>query len=170
MYEEKEIKYKKRKKETFKLQKQSKRKKTDFFNKIDWKQLSIKLIILILFMILIIFIISRISKNSKEKDTIINQNINTIITKTIKFYNNQNLPHNVGDSTSLLLDEMVQKNIIEVMKDKQGKTCDLNNSYIIITKITEQDYRLKVYLTCPKENKTIEKNINCAEECIIKNS
>lgn len=170
MYEEKEIKYKKRKKEPVQKQKKEKKNSPELIEKINWKQLIIKLLILVLVMILIIFIISRVSKNNKEKDFVINNNLNTIINGTIDYYSKQNLPNNIGDSTSLLLDEMIQKELINPLLDKQEKECDSKNSYIIITKIAEKEYRLKVYLTCPKESKAIEKIISCEEECKIKNS
>ena len=79
MYEEKEIKYKKRKKEKNKFPKSRKNTTPEFIKKINWQQLIIKLLILIMVMILIIFTISRISKNNKEKNTTLNQNLNKII-------------------------------------------------------------------------------------------
>lgn len=170
MYEEKEIKYKKRKKEKNKNPKSKKSTTPEFIKKINWQQLIIKLLILLMVMILIIFTISRISKNNKEKNTTINKNLNEIIEGTLKLYNNQNLPHNIGDSTSLLLDEMLQKEIISPIKDSQKKACDFTNSYIIITKIAKEEYRLKIYLTCPSESKAIERAINCTTECQIENS
>lgn len=170
MYEEKEIKYKKRKKEKvkFNFPKIEKKNTPDIFNKINWKQLFFKLFLLVVVMILIIFVISRISKNSKENDLVINNNLDKITNAAISFYTYETLPHNVGDSTSLLLDEMIKKNLIDIIEDKQGNVCNTLDSYIIITKTTEEEYRLKIYLSCPKEEKTIEKDLICTTNCQIK--
>ena len=171
MYEEKEIKYKKRKPEkrkNFNLKKEVKIQTPNFINNINWKQLFIKLCILIIIMVLIIFIISRINKNNKEKNLILNNNINTLIESTLAYYNDENLPQNDGDSTSMLLDEMIKKKIVNEIKDKNNKECSHTDSYIIITKTNSDNYQLKVHLSCSKENITLEKELICTKDCRIK--
>ena len=185
MYEEKEIKYKKRKKEKRYKPKSQKRfttnskkpitipnlnlKTPDFIYKINWKQLFIRLITLILIMIILIFTISRINKNHQEKNKIINENMNKVIEATLQYYTKENVPHNIGDSTSLLLEEMINKKLIDPVIDKNGMECNTVNSYIILTKTTDKEYRLKAYLNCPKEDKTEEIIITCENKC-TKNS
>lgn len=171
MYEEKEIKFKKiknRKKKNFNLPKNHKINLPKIKMDINWKQLFTRLFILLLVMILIIFIISRINKNNQQKDLIINNNIEKIINASLKYYKKDNLPKNIGDSSSLLLNEMVEKKLITDIKDKNNNKCNASNSYIIINKIKETDYRLKIYLSCPKEEKTIEKDLICDYSCQIK--
>ncbi len=177
MYEEKEIKYKKRKIPKIKKKKkkakffntpETTKKKNQFFAKIDFKKIIIRLLILVLVMILIIFIISRVNKNYQNKNKVITDNMNSIVDATFKLYNKDNLPKNIGDSTSLLLEEMLDKELITPLKDKNNKECDLVSSYLIITKIDTNDYRLKIYLSCPSESKIKEIMITCNEnECLL---
>ena len=179
MYEEKEIKYKKRKikrtkhknnkqKTQFFSKPKIKISKPDFFQKIDLKVLLIRLLVLLVIMITIIFIISRLNKNFKERNVIINSNINEIKIAALKFYNKNNLPQNIGDSTSLILDEMVDKNLINKLTDKKDKTCNFLNSYVIVTKTDIDNYRLKIYLTCPSEEKLTEFELICHDSCETK--
>lgn len=168
MYEEKEIKYKKRKR----IKRINKRKpiirSNSFLNKINFKMLLLKLVILIIVMVLIIFTISRINKYNKDKTTAFNNNINEITTAALTLFDNEIQLKNVGDSTSILLDEMKNNNILNELKDKDGASCDYKNSYIIITKTKQNEYSLKIYLKCNKEDKTTELTIACNEKCQIK--
>ena len=178
MYEEKEIKYKKRRKEKvkhknknrFQLQQPKKRNKPDFLDKINWKALFLKLFILFIIMIFIIFIISRINKNVTEKNKVLNDNMNKIINAALLFYNDKNLPNNIGDSTSQILDELMKNNYLEPIKDQNNKECIATNSYVIVTKLNKKEYKLKAYLSCEKQNKTKIVTITCSKNCQIKNS
>lgn len=187
MYEEKQIKFKKTKNNTkkeskktksllkfekdiiFKKSAKSEIKLPSFFNNIKWKEMIFKLIALIFIMLLITFIISRINQNDNKDDEVwLENNINTIIDKMVNFYNSTNIPHNIGDSTSLILDELINQNVLDSIKDNKNKNCYTQNSYVILTKISDIDYRLKVYLTCQKENKTQEIELTCFDKCQIK--
>jgi len=170
MYEEKEIKYKKRKtnKKNYKTKKTINIKIPNFVSKINWKQLLIRLLTLIIIMILIIFVISRINKNHQEKNIILNKNIDKIINATLKIYNSENLPYNIGDSSSLILEEIINQKLIKEIKDKNNKSCNTLDSYIIITKTTTKEFHLKVYLKCKNEETTIEKDLTCENTCILK--
>ena len=174
MYEEKEIKYKKRKKEKKTKPKNNnfnfikKQKATTKLPKIQWHNILIKLITLLIIMILIIFIISRINKSNEEKNKIFNNNINTIIDATIKFYSANNLPHNVGDSTSLILEEMLEKKLIDHLEENKENTYDTKDSYIILTKVSNDTYHLKIYLSGNNQKKYIENDLICNEKCHIK--
>lgn len=182
MYEEKEIKYKKRKVTKSKETKKKTKKKNVNFEKlskikiklptfsenIKWKEIIIKLSVLILVMLLITFIISRINKSNIENSKVLDSNINNIKNAMINFYNPSNLPHNIGDSNSLILDELIEKEVIKEIKDSKNKSCDSLNSYVIITKTDDIDYRLKIYLSCKKEEKTKEYDLICFDTCQIK--
>jgi hypothetical protein len=177
MYEEKEINYKKvkkeKKKKIKKAQKKSffkkhKNKKNSFLSKINWQQLITRLLILIIVMMLIIFTISRISKHNKKENANINNNLELILNATLNMYNKDNLPQNIGDSSSILLDEMINNNLISEILDDDNNSCDKIESYIIITKNKTDEYRLKIHLKCPKKEKTTEKIITCQESCKVK--
>lgn len=208
MYEEKEIQYKKRKKEkapkekrTKNLAKKEKEKKIDkkkntnvkkvitkktpsikkrkikkkcltlppILTEIDYKLLFFKLLILLLMMMLIIFTTARIKKHQEKQNEILNANINTITNATLEYYEKNSLPINVGDSSSFLLEEMKNLNLIQETKDEENKFCNYLDSYIILTKTANMEYRLKIYLKCPSKEKTVEEKIICqGNHCTIK--
>ncbi len=174
MYEEKEIKYKKRKKEKNKsktVKQHKERKPIDLkkriynsypvLERIDWKQLFKKLAILLIVIILIIFTISRINKHYKNQNSTFNNNLDKLIMGTLTYYQNNALPKNVGDSSSLVLEEMINLKFIDEIKDDNNKYCDYLNSYIILTKASVEEYRLKIYLKCPDKEKIKEEKMIC---------
>lgn len=184
MYEEKEIKYKKRKKQlsskkaeirnkvkNIKWQEKKKEILTipPILTNIDYKLLFFKIFILLLAMMLIIFTIARIKKHNEMQNTTLNTNINQISEATIQYYKNNPLPINIGDSSSFILEEMKNLNLIEEIKDEEHKFCNYIDSYIIFTKISNAEYRLKIYLKCPSKEKMGEEKIICQENnCNIK--
>lgn len=189
MYEEKEIKFKKvkrqkkKKKESKKKESKKKEKKTILITKekekrnrpqinipntIDIKKIMLRLFTLVIVMMGIIFIISRIGKHNDQKNSTFTNNINEIINTTLTNYKQGQLPINIGDSTSFLLEELAEKNKMNDIKDKDGKSCDYINSYIILTKTKEKEYRLKVFLKCSDQEKTTEKILTCEDTCTIK--
>lgn len=205
MYEEKEIKYKKRKKEKIQKEKmetkrkeqpkkeemkknnktkkeavKKKNKKTNkkkknnsalllLIKKINWKLLAIKLILLFMSMMLVIFTISRIKKHHEKQNETFNNNISIISEASLEYFSHNPLPKNIGDSTSFILEEMKNLNLISEIKNEDNKFCNYLDSYIILTKTTNEEYRLKIYLKCPDKNKTIEEKMVCTENnCSIK--
>lgn len=203
MYDEKEIKYKKRKKEKIpkeemkikrkkqpkneekrinnktkvikkETKKTNKKKKNNsalllLLKKINWKSLALKLILLFISMILVIFTISRIKKHHEKQNETFNNNISIISNASLEYFNNNPLPKNIGDSTSFILEEMKNLNLITEIKNDENKFCNYLDSYIILTKMTNEEYRLKIYLKCPDKNKTIEEKMICSENsCTIK--
>ena len=178
MYEEKEIKFKKRKSPQLINKKITKNKKKSlpkiniklpsFLNNIKWKELIVKLGILIIVMLLITFVISRINKNNIKNKQFLENKVKTITTSMIDYYNPNNLPHLIGDSTSLVLEELINQKVLNPIKNYKNEKCDLQNSYIIITKITDIEYRLKIYLICQKEEITKETELICFDSCQIK--
>lgn len=213
MYEEKEIKYKKRKKEKLprkkveikkkntpkkeekskpkkdikiknkntstkkevkkpRQKKKAKKKESTFLlliSKINWKLLVMKLILLFIGMILVIFTISRIKKHHEKQNETFTNNISIISNATLEYFGNNPLPKNIGDSTSFILEEMKNLDLISEIKNEDNKFCNYLDSYIILTKTTEEEYRLKIYLKCPDKNKTVEEKMICTENnCSIK--
>lgn len=219
MYEEKEIKYKKRKKENIpkkqtnknmeskkvnkdntknikqkntkvaqskkvsnkkKSNTKKKKKKTikkkniqfvlpPILKKINWKELLLKLLALLLIMMLLIFTISRIKKHQEQKNANFNNNISIISNATLNYFQENSLPKNIGDSFSFILEEMKNLELINDIKDDDNRFCNYLDSYIILTKTTSEEYRLKIYLKCPNKAKTVEEKFICNDKnCFIK--
>lgn len=217
MYEEKEIKYKKRKKENIpkkktnknieskkvdkdntknikqkntkvtqskkvsnKKKSNTKKKKTikkkniqfvlpPILKKINWKELLLKLLALLFIMMLLIFTISRIKKHQEQKNANFNNNISIISNATLNYFQENSLPKNIGDSFSFILEEMKNLELISDIKDNDNRFCNYLDSYIILTKTTSEEYRLKIYLKCPNKAKAVEEKFICNDKnCFIK--
>ncbi len=132
--------------------------------KIDYKLLLLKLFILFLVMIIITFTTARLKKHHEKQNEMINNNLNIIATATKKYYENNLLPINIGDSTSFILEEMKNLELIDEIKDENNKYCNYLDSYIIITKIENNTYRLKIYLKCPSKEKILDEILICQEK------
>lgn len=174
MYDENEIKYHKSKRKKILNKKTSinnksknNRMKINFNNKIDWKSIFSKLLVLFIIMILILFIIKGISNNINDENLVINRNIDYIINNSVNYFNNQTVV-NIGDSKSLSLEEAHNEHIIDNIIDKNNTSCDMVSSYILFTKIKTNEYRLKVYLKCESDDIMLEKDVICESNCQIK--
>ncbi len=129
------------------------------------RDILLKAIVVIIFIILIIFIISKLtapnnSKSAKEDsnyDKVFNQNIALMETAAYTYFTKDKLPTEVGDVSELTLREMINSNLLEAFTDADGKACNVTESYIRLTKNTD-DYTLRVNLVCDqKEDYTLTK-------------
>lgn len=93
-------------------------------------------------------------------------NINSMKDAAETYFTNERLPKNVGDKVKLTLKEMQDMNLVLPFIDRYGKECDLNNSYVEITK-TETEYELKVNLVCSKEESFIIEHLGCTDKCNV---
>ncbi len=177
MYEEKKKNIRKEKNRKNKYQKKNIERKFPKFEisndsilkKIEWKRLGIKLGILFFVMLLLIFVVSRLNKYQENENETFNKNIERITKATAEYYKSNPLPKNIGDSVSLVIKEMIEIKLIDEIKNNQEKTCNQENSYIIVTKIATEEFDLKIYLECPDKKKVVEKKIVCKEaNCTIK--
>ena len=129
--------------------------------KINWLGLLLKIILLILLILAIYFIYRGISyKGFFTKDLTdeeFNYNINNMKDKASDYFND-NLPNKVGNSKTLTLKQMIDNKLINDFT-KNGKLCSLNESYVKVTKKTESNYSLKVYLSCNNKNDYLESSL-----------
>lgn len=189
MYEEKNIKWKKsqegknkkkgkalsnksQKNEKISLKKVVKEKSIIpfIFKEINYKQLGYKLLLLLFIMNLLIFTISRIKKYHVLENENFYTNADYLLKTSLKYFQENQFPQNVGDSASFLLEEMRNLNLIEDIKDKDQKFCNYLDSYILLTKTALKEYRMKIHLKCQKKEYFLEKNIICSNhECSILN-
>ena len=93
-------------------------------------------------------------------DRIFNENLMSMKEAAQSYYTTERLPQKVGDSTKITLREMLDKKIILPFKDKNGKQCDLDASYVQITK-NENEYVMKVNLKCGDEENYLLTYMGC---------
>ena len=130
------------------------------------RDILLKAIIVIIFIILIIFIITRLTTpNNSNNSTKTNSNYDKVFSENLKamedaaysYYTKDKLPKEVGDINELTLREMINSNLLDAFTDADGKSCDVNASYIRLTK-NENDYTLRVNLKCnEKEDYSLTK-------------
>ena len=82
------------------------------------------------------------------------------------YFTTDKLPSTAGESVKLTLAEMESLNLILPFVDKDGKSCDKNNSYVSITKLDgDLGYELKTNLVCGKESSFTTKTLGCHVYC-----
>lgn len=78
-------------------------------------------------------------------------NINLMKEAGFEYFVGNNLPDKIGESNKITLDDMVNANLLLDFKDEAGNTCNKEESYIKVTKSLDNEYSMKVFLSC-KEN------------------
>lgn len=130
----------------------------------------LKLILIILFILLIVWIIPKTmntvnSDSTTGKEQIFNENLKTIKDAATGYFTTERLPKSVGSSVTLTLQEMYDKKLVTEIKDKNNKACAVNDSYVTLTK-EDNEYVMKVNLSCEKEEDYILVHLGCYSYCI----
>ena len=125
------------------------------------------LIVVIIFLIIWLFPTKKYVKNliDQKLGTTVNQtfnnNIETMKNAALNYYNGDRLPNKNGETRTLTLKEMLDKNLLVSFTDSNGKKCNLEKSYVKVTK-KDEDYSLKVNLVCTDKKAYINSYINGA--------
>ena len=82
----------------------------------------------------------------------------------ISYYTDERLPQEVGKSETMTLSDMIGKKIIVPLVDKNNKACDVEKSYVKITK-TDDEYILKVNLKDSEKEDYILVHLGCYTYC-----
>lgn len=123
---------------------------------LNWGSLVLKLLFVIIIIGLVIFLIAKlVKKNSNDMlaidDEVFITNINNMKETAFEYFTTSKLPKATGQSTKVTLEELVnQKAIIDFTNN--GEACNLSDSYIQATKMADNNYALKVNLTCQDRN------------------
>ena len=108
---------------------------------------------------------SYLSDNEQIVDTIFNYNVQTMKEAAIGYYTTSRLPINIGDTDIMTLRDMLSEKLILSFLDSNNKQCDLDNSYVQITKQADE-YVLKVNLVCPaSKSDYILVHLGCYDYC-----
>ena len=97
-------------------------------------------------------------------DEIFANNVARMKDAAIGYFTNERMPKTVGESKKLTLGQMYDLHLVLKMKDKDGKPCDTEKSYVEMTKYTEE-YRLKVNLSCGNQEDYIIVYLGCYNYC-----
>ena len=79
--------------------------------------------------------------------------------ETAKNYFANDLPEEVGDSVQMTLKEMYELDLIDKLT-YEGVACDKDDSYILITKINDTEYKVKSNLVCGDSEDNITEKVD----------
>ncbi|MBP3635262.1 MAG: hypothetical protein J6J17_02220 [Bacilli bacterium] len=119
------------------------------------------LILLFVFLITLLFPMPNLTP---FYDAVFNNNIQTMKDAAENYFTKERMPENVGDSSKLTLKQMLDKKLVLPFLDEDGKECNIEKSYVQVTK-KEKEYELKVYLSCGKDENYIITPIGCYNFC-----
>lgn len=97
-------------------------------------------------------------------DQIFNNNVVAMKDAAKSYFTTPRLPQAVGDKVKLTLGEMLDKKIILPFVDSKGKQCDLDDSYVEITKY-EDEFVMKVNLKCSDQENYLLVYMGCYDYC-----
>ena len=115
----------------------------------------LKLILVIIFVFLLVWLLPKFITPAVVEQTggatdisaltsqIFAENLDKMKEAAISYYTDERLPKNVGESHKMTLSDMIGKKIITPLIDKNNKPCDVEGSYVEITKM-DDEYLLKV--------------------------
>ena len=82
----------------------------------------------------------------------------------INYYTDERLPKEVGQYDKMTLSDMIGKKLIVALIDKNNKACDVEKSYVKITK-ADDEYILKVNLKDSEKEDYILVHLGCYTYC-----
>ena len=91
-------------------------------------------------------------------------NILTMKDAAKSYFTTPRLPQEVGDKVTMTLGEMYEKGLLLELVDSNNNACDTTKSYIELTK-TEEEYELKVTLSCSDKEAYIIEHLGCYDYC-----
>lgn len=118
-----------------------------------YRNFYLKLILIVVAVALLVCIITAIIKKDKPiesssgTDSVFSDNLETMKQKALEYYNENNIPKEIDQSSKLTLDKMISEKLLTPIKDKDQKLCNNTKSYVKLTK-KENEYQLKVNLVC----------------------
>jgi len=135
---------------------------------INWLKLIVVVIIGFLVIILSAKLVSIIFKNvdNKEVERNFQTNLKLMNDAGKAYYINEKLPKEVGESAKVTLKELIEAGKLSEIKDKNGDSCIVDESYVEVTKL-ENEYQVKTYLACKTESDYMNSFMEDASKAII---
>ena len=140
----------------------------------------LKLILIIIFVFLLVWLLPKFIApkvvNKTEKisgetvdlspltSQIFADNLERMKNAAISYYTSERLPKEVGESDTMTLSDMIGKKLIVALIDKNNKACDVEKSYVKITKM-DDEYLLKVNLKDSEKEDYILVHLGCYNYC-----
>jgi conjugal transfer mating pair stabilization protein TraN len=126
---------------------------------IDWKSLILKFVLIVIAILLIVWLFP-MPKLDTFYNRVFNDNLATMKEAAENYFTTDNLPVSNGASSTLKLQDMLDKKLIVSFVDKNNNACNTSNSYAQVTKTENNTYVLKVQLSCDDKTDYVLENIN----------
>ena len=121
---------------------------TKYQLKINWKNILFVVGVIALTVIVMMLIMPKTNKDANYKQAF-TTNLNIMKEAAKSYYTSSgNMPENIGESSTINLDSMINKKLVSDFVDKNNKSCNKTNSYAQITKTGTSEYVLKTQLAC----------------------
>ena len=127
------------------------------------KGLLIRLILIVIFIFLLIWLFP-MPDLKPLNNQIFADNLDRMKNVAKTYYTTERLPKDINTSKKMTLREMIDNKLILPLMDSNGKYCSKDDSYIEITKL-ENEYVIKVYLSCTDKKDYIVEHFGCYDIC-----
>lgn len=127
---------------------------------INWKNI---LFVVGVVALIIVVIMLLVPKNNMDAyySQMFKTNLNTMKEAAKSYYvAGGNMPENIGESSTINLENMVSKKLVTDFVDKNNKSCNKTNSYAQITKTGSNEYVLKTQLSCDADSDYVLETIS----------
>ena len=126
----------------------------------------VKMILFGLFIFILVWLFNKKVPNMAPfYSNVFRENIKYMQEAAESYFTDDKMPQEVGDEVKMTLSEMLDKKLLLPFVDKDGKSCDLNNSYVTITKQPDESWILKTNLECGSEKDYTIKVLGCHNYC-----
>ena len=126
----------------------------------------VKMILFGLFIFILVWLFNKKVPNMAPfYSNVFRENIKYMQEAAESYFTDDKMPKEVGDEVKMTLSEMLDKKLLLPFVDKDGNSCDLNNSYVTITKQPDESYILKTNLECGSEKDYTIKVLGCHNYC-----
>lgn len=123
-----------------------------------------RLVLILVFVLILLLLFPTKKSLNPLYQSLFRDNLNSMKEAAETYYTNERLPQKLEDTVKMTLREMLNKDLILPFVDKNNKECDLDNSYVEITK-RSTEYELKVKLVCSEEEAFIIEHLGCTDKC-----
>ncbi len=123
------------------------------------------LILIVIFILLLLWLLPMSNKNKNtDNNKVFNANLEEMKEVSLSYFQGDNLPKNKDETTTINLQEMLDKKLLLDLKDKNGNSCSRDESYTSVTN-NGDTYEMKINLKCDSEEKSVTTTLGHYSYC-----
>lgn len=128
-----------------------------------FRNLIVKILLVLLFVFLLMWLFPMPNLNPFY-DKIFTENISNMTDAAKSYFTTSRLPIKEGETKTLALREMLDNKMLVEFTDSEGKSCDLDKSYVEVKK-ENGEYVFKTNLSCPSQEDYVIEYFGCYDVC-----